>query len=78
MTRPDHLPAVVMSTSVHLFSSTRFTPRTYPADRRATVRLGSRDVDVTLYADRADLARLRDLLAEVVAQLDAASGPTAA
>lgn len=78
MIRPAHLPAVVMSTSVHLFSSTSFNSRLYPADRRATVRLGSRDVDVTVYADRADLARLRDLLTEVVAQLDAARGYTAA
>ncbi|MGD9990110.1 hypothetical protein [Pseudonocardia sp.] len=78
MTGLEAMPGIVLTTSVHVYPSTSLSHRLYRAEGRATVRIGSRDTDVTLYANRNDLARLRDLLDNALTQLDAASGPTAA
>ena len=65
----------VLSVAVdaHLYPDTAIDVRVYAMEDRATVRLtaglGS-GVDVTLFADRSELVRLRDTLTAMVTELD--------
>ncbi|OZM83608.1 hypothetical protein CFP66_03665 [Pseudonocardia sp. MH-G8] len=62
-----------VAVDAHLYPDTALDVRVYALEDRATVRLtgglGS-GVDVTLFADRAELVRLRDTLAAMVTELD--------
>lgn len=70
MSRPDWLPTSSVDVNVHLFETSTLRPYLYPNDQRATVRVEGTGGTTTLYAERDGLARLRDVLADVVAQLD--------
>jgi hypothetical protein len=56
---------------LHVFETTRYTPHLYPEQDRATVRIDGTDAHVTVFGHHGDLVRLRDVLGEVIAQLDA-------
>ncbi|MGE0843693.1 hypothetical protein [Pseudonocardia sp.] len=58
--------------NVHVHETARLIPHLYTQEQRATVRAEGSGGSVTLYATRDGLVRLRDILAKVVAQLDAA------
>ncbi|GJF03812.1 hypothetical protein [Pseudonocardia sp. D17] len=72
MSRPHWWPSTSVSIDAHFYDTAALVPRTYPGDQRATVSINGSRGCVTLYAERDGLARLRDVLADVVAQLDAA------
>jgi hypothetical protein len=71
VSRPDWLRSSAVDVSAHLYESTSFVPRVYVDEDRATLRIDGSGGGVTLYADRSDLARLRDALADVLADLNA-------
>jgi hypothetical protein len=57
----------------HLGPATAIKGRVHAAEDRVTVRLedeNGRGSDVTLFADRAELVRLRDALVALVVELD--------
>jgi hypothetical protein len=57
--------------SAHINPTTAIESTVYPAESRATLSLeGSGLTDVTLFAYRPELVRLRDVLAALVAELD--------
>ncbi|GAA1187495.1 hypothetical protein [Pseudonocardia alaniniphila] len=57
--------------SAHVNPTTAIDYTVYPAENRATVSLeGSGLTNVTLFAERPELVRLRDALAALVAELD--------
>jgi hypothetical protein len=57
--------------SAHIAASTGIDSTVYPAQNRVTVSLeGSGLTDVTLFADRPELVRLRDALSAVLTDLD--------
>jgi hypothetical protein len=57
--------------SAHISPATGIDSTVYPAENRVTVSLeGSGLTDVTLFAYRPELVRLRDVLAALVAELD--------
>jgi hypothetical protein len=72
VSRPDWLPSTSVDVNVHAHETARLIPHLYDQEARATVRAEGSGGSVTLYATREGLARLRDVLADVVAQLDAA------
>ncbi|RTL67430.1 MAG: hypothetical protein EKK42_13855 [Pseudonocardiaceae bacterium] len=72
MSRPDWLPTSSVDVNVHLFETSTLRPLLYLDDQRATVRVEGTGGSTTLYAERDGLARLRDVLTDVVARLDAA------
>jgi len=64
--------------SAHIGASTGIESRVYPGENRVTVSLeGSGLTDVTLFADRAELVRLRDALSAVLTDLDEQRGALA-
>lgn len=63
---------------MHIYETSTLTTRLHPAEGRAVVLIGGTGGEVTLFADSADLVRLRDMFAEVVAELDAARARLAA
>lgn len=72
MSRPDWLPSTTVSIHAHVHETATLIPRLFPGEERATVTADGSGGSVTLYATRDGLVRLRDVLADVVAQLDAA------
>jgi hypothetical protein len=72
MSRPDWLPTTHVEVGLHVFETTRYSPRLYPEQDRATVRIDGVDAHVTVFGHHGDLVRLRDVIGEVIAQLDAA------
>ncbi len=62
-----------VTVGAHLGAGTVLRSRVYVAENRATVALeGARLTAVTLFADRAELDRLRAVLGEVLTELNAA------
>ncbi len=62
-----------VTVGAHLGAETVLRSRVYVAENRVTVALeGTRITAVTLFADRADVERLRVVLGEVLTELDAA------
>ncbi|GAA4544371.1 hypothetical protein [Pseudonocardia xishanensis] len=72
MSRPDYLPSTRVETHAHVYETTRYSHRLYPADDRATVRIDGDGGEITVYGHLADLTRLRDAIVDVVAELAAA------
>jgi hypothetical protein len=64
--------------SAHIAASTGIELTVYPGEDRVTVSLeGSGLTDVTLFADRLELVRLRDALSAALTDLDAQRGALA-
>ena len=64
-------PSLGVAVLVHLYSSTEIDWRVKAAEDRATVSLaGAGLADVTVFADRPELVRLRDTLDAVLVELD--------
>lgn len=78
MSRPEWLPTTHVEVGLHVFETTHYTPHLYPEQDRATVRIDGADVHVTVFGHHGDLVRLRDVLADVIGQLEAARTTTAA
>lgn len=78
MSRPAFLPSSSVVVCVHVFESSTFATVIHAGEGRATVRLDGSGGDVTVFADRAELVRLRDVFADVVTELDAARARLAA
>ncbi|MGE0300557.1 MAG: hypothetical protein AB7I38_19000 [Dehalococcoidia bacterium] len=78
MSRPGFLPSSSVDVAVHVYETSTIGSTVHAAEHRATVRLGGSGGQVTVFADRGELVRLRDALAEVVAELDAARARLAA
>jgi hypothetical protein len=78
VSRPDWLPSTSVDVNVHIHETARLIPHLYAQEARAIVRVEGSGGSVTLYANRDGLSRLRDVLADVVAQLDAARHTPAA
>ncbi|SDG02504.1 hypothetical protein [Pseudonocardia oroxyli] len=76
MSRPEWLPTTHVEVGVHVYETTRFATRLYPEQDRATVRIDGSDAHVTVFGHHGDLVRLRDVLAEVVTQLETARSTT--
>ena len=72
MSRPEWLPTTHVEVGLHVFETTRYTRHLYPEQDRATVRIDGADAHLTVFGHHGDLVRLRDVLGEVIAQLDAA------
>lgn len=72
MSRPAFLPSSTVDVHVHVYETSTIASVVYAVEDRATVRLDGSGGQVTVYAGRAELARLREALADVVTELDAA------
>jgi hypothetical protein len=72
VSRPEWLPTTHVEVGLHVFETTRYTRHLYPEQDRATVRIDGADAHLTVFGHHGDLVRLRDVLGEVIAQLDAA------
>ena len=72
MSRPEWLPTTHVEVGLHVFETTRYTRHLYPEQDRATVRIDGTDAHVTVFGHHSDLVRLRDVIGDVIAQLDAA------
>lgn len=70
--RPDWLPSSTVHVGLHVYETTRVRHVLYPEEARATVDVAGSGGQVTVFAERAELVRVRDALAAVVAELDAA------
>jgi len=62
VTRPEWLPSSTVTVNVHVFETTSFPVRIYPREDRVTVDVEGSGGSVTLYLDRPDLVRLREVL----------------
>lgn len=62
MTRPEWLPSSMVTVNVHVFETTQFPVRIHPREDRVTVDVEGSGGSVTLYLDRTDLVRLREVL----------------
>jgi hypothetical protein len=71
VSRPDWLPTTHVEVGLHVYETTRYTPHLYPDQDRATVRIDGADAHVTVFGHHGDLVRLRDVLGDVVTQLEA-------
>lgn len=78
MSRLEYLPSSSVAVMVHVYESSTFSTRLHPGEDRAVVAASGSGGELTLFAHRTELARLRDVLAEVVAELDAAHACPAA
>jgi hypothetical protein len=70
-----YVPSLSVSASVHVRKGTVIESAVYAAQNRATVSLEdgvTHRADVTLFAHRPELVRLRDALIAVVDELDTA------
>ncbi|MEU4373121.1 hypothetical protein [Pseudonocardia alni] len=76
MARPASLPTTHVEVGVHVYETTRYATRLYPEQDRATVRVDGADAHVTVFGHHADLIRLRNVLTEVVTQLESARSQT--
>ncbi|MEV1291511.1 hypothetical protein [Pseudonocardia sp. NPDC049635] len=64
MSRPDWLPSSTVTVDIYVYESTTFPVHLYPGEDRATVDLTGSGGTVTLFLPRADLTRLREVLAQ--------------
>ncbi|ANY06385.1 hypothetical protein [Pseudonocardia sp. HH130630-07] len=71
MSRPSFLPTSHVGVSLHWHEGAPARVDAYAAEDRVTVRLGSNTGAVTVFLDRFQLARLRDVLAQAEVDLDA-------
>jgi len=62
VTRPEWLPSSTVTVSAHVFETTSFPVRIHPREDRVTVGVEGSGGSVTLYLDRTDLVRLREVL----------------
>ncbi|MCF7551047.1 hypothetical protein [Pseudonocardia sp. WMMC193] len=61
-----------------MYETTRYATHFYPEQDRATVRIDGKDAHVTVFGHHGDLVRLRDVLTDVVTQLETARSQTSA
>ena len=78
MSRPDWLPTTHVEVGLHVYETTRYATHLYPEQDRATVRIDGADAHVTVFGHHGDLIRLREVLTDVIAQLDAARSTSTA
>ncbi|MFR9801720.1 hypothetical protein ACL02T_05355 [Pseudonocardia sp. RS010] len=78
MSRPDWLPTTHVEVGLHVFETTRYHSHLYPEQDRATVRIDGADAHVTVFGHHGDLVRLRDVLTDVIGQLETARSQTSA
>jgi len=76
VSRPEWLPTTHVEVGVHVYETTRYATHLYPEQDRATVRIDGADAHVTVFGHHGDLVRLRDILTEVVDQLESARSTT--
>ena len=67
--RPSFLPSSTVAVSVHVYDSTEFPVRYYPAEDRVTVDVTGSGGSVALFLDHADLSRLRAVLEQTEREL---------
>jgi hypothetical protein len=61
-----------MSVFAHVYPTTRIQARVVSKEKRAVIKLeGAGAMDVALFLPRSEVERLRDILAETAAELDA-------
>jgi hypothetical protein len=78
VSRPDWLPTTHVEVGLHVYETTRYATHLYPEQDRATVRIDGADAHVTVFGHHGDLIRLREVLTDVIAQLDAARSTSTA
>jgi len=78
MSRPEWLPTTHVEVGLHVYETTRYDSHLYPEQDRATVRIDGTDAHVTVFGHHGDLVRLRDILTDVVTQLETARSTTSA
>jgi hypothetical protein len=76
MGRPGWLPTTHVEVGVHVYETTRYRSHLYPEQNRATVRIDGADAHVTVFGHHGDFVRLRDVLTDVVTQLETARSQT--
>ncbi|WFG43542.1 hypothetical protein [Pseudonocardia alni] len=74
MSRPEWLPSSTMTVNMHVHETTAFPVRFYAEEDRVTVDITGSGGSVTLFLDRAELARLASVLLHTESELDERTG----